>query len=55
MRASSGRAIRSLRPRTAGRAAGKGASVIDSSPTGMAEATLPHRQERLDQLPEFVV
>jgi hypothetical protein len=35
--------------------AGKGATVIDSFPTGIAEVALPHRQERLDQFPQFVV
>jgi hypothetical protein len=35
--------------------AGERATVIESPPTRMVEATLPDRQERLDQLPEFVV
>jgi hypothetical protein len=35
--------------------AGKRAAVIKPFPTGMAEASLLHRQQRLDQPPEFVV
>jgi hypothetical protein len=35
--------------------AGKRAAVIKPFPTGMVEASLPHRQQRLDPLPEFVV
>lgn len=35
--------------------AGEGAAVIEPLPTRMVEATLPDRQEWLDQLPEFVV
>jgi len=29
--------------------------VIKPFPTGMVEASLPHRQQRFDQLPELVV